>query len=342
MPGPSMRTRLLEQDKPDTPSPVSLLRYCVTSRLFNSAAAQWHCPSAQWHCPSAAALAASSSLAGDIRGSFDTIIDWDSWFIPLRILWMGCEPHQHACRTQTRGLDSSFRRETACSSSAPAQTAPAALPPRHSAAPAGPARSHHIPHAFSWRTCSSRGRSQSGAEPSEHPDRGRLPGAAEQRPGPSAAGAGTRGSTLGEGDRDGAGDAEGWDPGRTGTAWDPPLALKGDARGEAALHVFPMPLPPLPPGTRPSSRQNPSRRHGPRHRPRAAAPLAGRARTAPARQRLGSTRRPPRWRRCHSDSGRESGGRWRSAGRLWCCHPSESLWLREAGGRLSRPCFSYR
>ncbi|KAI1240885.1 hypothetical protein IHE44_0009333 [Lamprotornis superbus] len=45
MPGPAMRTRLLEQDKPDTPDqPLSLLRYCVThpvtSRLFNCVTAQ--------------------------------------------------------------------------------------------------------------------------------------------------------------------------------------------------------------------------------------------------------------------------------------------------------------
>lgn len=97
-----------------------------------------------------------------------------------------------------------------------------------------------------------------------------------------------------------AGDAEGWDPRRTDTARDPPPALTGDARREAALPLSPVPLPPLPSGTRPSSPAEPL------PPPPSPAPPALRLRASWAG--LGWARRPPRWRGCHSDSGRRRAG----------------------------------
>lgn len=94
----------------------------------------------------------------------------------------GVTPHQCACSTQTRGLESSFRTETACSSLPLASAAPATLPPRQPevTTPLTP---------FPRGTCSGRGRSQG-------PRARRTPGqgassrrAAEQRLGPSPAGA---------------------------------------------------------------------------------------------------------------------------------------------------------
>lgn len=204
----------------------------------------------------------------------------------------GVTPHQRVPSTQTRGSGSSFRPGQLRFLPRPQQR-------RHPAPAAGAARAHDSPHASSPRDLQRQGEkpgSRSAVNTGGRQNKGR----ARQPPLP-----GTRGSTLGRATRMAA-----------GTARDPPPALQGDARRKAVLPLCPyVPLPPLPSGTRPCSRRSRSSRTDPRHRhrPRSAAPLAGRrphcaCASASAPAAAGPAPRPPTWRGFHSDSGRSRAG----------------------------------
>lgn len=324
-------TRLLEKDKPDTPSPPSLLRYCVTSRLFNSVTAQWHRPSAK------AALAASSSLAGVHQGLIWHNNRLRSLIYPTQYLVNGV---WHPTTVPVRR-----RREAWTPLSAQKQLGRVLPWPEQHRPPSH--RSTRLllrgqPEATTRLTPFPRGTAEAGEEPrveepSEHPDRGRLPGAAEQRLGPSAAGAGTSGSTPGQGDRDGGRGrrgvgsrvdghrlrpSAGHERRRQGGGCAPPVPHPVTSSAAWNSSIFPPEALTPPPTPAPPPRRCAPRRPPPALRLRASARAAGLG-PAPAKMAPLPQRQRPGVRR-----------EMALGGRVWCCHTSQSLWLREAGGPL--------